>query len=77
MNTIPTSLTNLYMLVPSVPLATAEWEDMIIYVTAEDAIEASKKNPTGRVEILHKQESTNGYVPTYNYYKDGALVKTK
>ncbi len=63
-----------YMLVP---LGPAEWEDMVIFLTPEDAIEASKNYPNGRVEILRKQATTNGYVPTYNYYKEGNLVNTR
>ncbi len=56
-----------YMLLPD----GAEWEDMIIIVTKEEAIEASKKYPKRRVEVFEKQENKLGYHPTYNYYKNG------
>lgn len=46
-----------------------EWEDMVIILSKEDAIETSKKYPLARVEVFI--QSPNGYVPTYNYYKNG------
>jgi hypothetical protein len=53
-----------------------DWEDMVIYVTKEEAIEASKNNSNARVEVFHKTEK-GGYVPSYNYYKNGNYVQTK
>ena len=47
------------------------WEDMIIYLTEEKAIEASKTFPNWRVEIFVRRE--NDLVPSYNYYKNGIL----
>jgi len=51
------------------------WEDMIIFLTEEDAINESKKYPKARVEIF---SITNkfGYRPTYNFYKNGELITT-
>ena len=60
----------LYMLLPD----GAEWEDMILILTKEEAIEASIKYPKRRVEIFDKEENKLGYHPTYKYYKDGILV---
>lgn len=49
------------------------WEDMIIFLSKEDAINESKKYPKARVEIF---SITNkfGYTPTYNFYKNGELI---
>ena len=46
-----------------------EWEDIVIILSKEDAIEMSKTQPHARVEVFVK--SPCGYVPTYNYYKNG------
>jgi hypothetical protein len=52
-----------------------EWEDIVIYTTMEEAIEASLKYPWARLEIFKKKEGTNnGYKPTYNYYENGGYV---
>jgi len=59
-----------YMLLPD----GAEWEDMIIILNKEEAIEASKKYYKRRVEIFKKRESGVGYEPSYNYYKNGEFV---
>lgn len=57
-----------------------EWEDLTIYVTREEAIEVSIRNPTSRVEIFAKKISSDGqkgpYRPTYNFYQNGILVDT-
>ena len=55
-------------------LCGTEWEDIIILLTDEDAINQSKKYPNARVEIFSKNNNV-GYMPTYNYYKNGELVK--
>ena len=47
----------------------AEWEDIIVFLSEKEAIESSKKNINSRIEIFTK--SNNGYIPTYNYYKNG------
>ena len=45
------------------------WENMIILLTKEEAIESSIKYPNRRVEIFIKSDL--GYEPTYNFYKNG------
>jgi len=51
-----------------------DWEDMVIIVTEEQAIQASIKYPNSRVEIFSKNTEF-GYSPTYKYYKNGELYK--
>ncbi len=51
-----------------------EWEDMIILLSMEDAINETIKNPNARVEIFRKSDSPR-YTPTYDYYKNGQLVQ--
>ena len=51
-----------------------EWEDIIILLSKEDAINESIKYPNARVEIFSKN-NTLGYTPTYNYYKNGNFVQ--
>jgi hypothetical protein len=53
----------------------SEWEDTIIFLSKEDAINESINHPTARVEIFSKN-NTVGYRPTYNYYKNGELFQT-
>jgi hypothetical protein len=53
----------------------AEWEDLVIYLTKQEAIEASKKYSNIRIEIFGKKTDRSGYFPTYNYYKNGELVQ--
>ena len=52
----------------------SEWEDMIILLLKEDAINESIKHPNSRVEIFSKNNKS-GYTPTYNYYKNGELIQ--
>jgi hypothetical protein len=52
-----------------------EWEDIIIYLSEKEAIEASYMHPNSRIEIFYKKPDLNGYTPTYNYYKDGKLYQ--
>jgi hypothetical protein len=52
----------------------SEWEDIVILLSKEDAINESMKYPTARVEIFSKN-NTIGYTPTYNYYKNGELIQ--
>ena len=49
----------------------SNWENMIIFLTKEEAIESSIKYPNRRVEIFRK--SYLGYEPTYDFYKQGRL----
>ena len=51
----------------------SEWEDIIILLSKEDAINESIKHPNFKVEIFSKTKV--GYTPTYNYYKNGILVE--
>ena len=50
----------------------SEWEDIIIFLSKEDAIKESIKRPNHRVEIFSITTSS-GYTPTYSYYKNGEL----
>ena len=47
-----------------------EWEDIVVYLTIEEAIKESINHPNHRVEIFSKSNKS-GYTPTYNYYKQG------
>ena len=51
-----------------------EWEDMQLFVCKEEAINASIKYPKRRVEIFSKRD-TLGYMPTYNYYRNGEYIE--
>jgi hypothetical protein len=52
----------------------AEWEDLVVYLTLDEALEASKKHPTVRVEVFSRTTEKGGLKPTYNYYLNGTLV---
>lgn len=52
-----------------------DWEDIIIYLREEEAIDSSITYPNIRIEIFGKNPDGNGYLPTYNYYKNGKLHK--
>jgi len=52
-----------------------EWEDMVVFLSMEDAIMISIKHPYDRVEIFSKTD-TLGYTPTYNYYQNGKYIQT-
>ena len=51
-----------------------EWEDIVILLSKENAINESIKHPNARVEIFSK-DNIIGYTPTYNYYKNGQLIQ--
>ena len=51
----------------------AEWEDIVVYLDKEEAIEKSKQWSKTRVEIFNKSEK-GGYRPTYTFYLNGLLV---
>jgi len=51
----------------------AEWEDIVVYLTLEEALEKSKAWPNTRLEIFVKSEK-GGYRQTYTYYLKGAFV---
>jgi hypothetical protein len=50
----------------------SELEDIIIFISKEEAIKESINHPNHRVEIFTKS-NTFGYTPTYNYYQNGEL----
>jgi hypothetical protein len=52
-----------------------DWEDIIIFLSKEDAINESKKYPKARVEIFTIKMDELGYTPTYNFYKNGELIE--
>jgi hypothetical protein len=52
----------------------SEWEDIVILLSNEDAINESINHPNARVEIFSKN-TKSGYKPTYNYYKNGYLIQ--
>jgi hypothetical protein len=60
----------IYMLLPG----GAEWEDMILLLNKDEAIEASIKYSKLRVEIFKKEPGKLGYRPTYMSYRKGELV---
>lgn len=49
----------------------SEWEDITIFLSGEDAINASINNPQHRVEVFSKKPNQIGFTPTYNYYENG------
>jgi hypothetical protein len=51
------------------------WEEIVILLSKEEAINQSIKCPNSRVEIFSKNEMGYGYTPTYNYYKNGELIQ--
>jgi DNA repair photolyase len=53
-----------------------DWEDMIIYLSEKEAIDISNKYPHIRIEIFSKKTDSDGYSPTYNYYKGGKLYQS-
>ena len=52
-----------------VPMGGAEWEDMIIYLSEEEAIAKSKKWPNTTIQLFTKTK--DGYRPAYKYYLNG------
>jgi hypothetical protein len=54
----------------------AEWEDIVIFLTKEEAIEKSIKYPTVRLELFIKSPK-GGYRPSYNYYLNGSYIETR
>jgi hypothetical protein len=49
------------------------WEDVVVILSEEEAINASIKYPNINVEIFSKKPDL-GYTPTYNYYKNGKYI---
>jgi hypothetical protein len=51
-----------------------EWEDLIIFLSKEDAIKESLNYPNSTVQIFSKNNKS-GYTPTYNYYENGEFIQ--
>lgn len=49
-----------------------EWDDVVLYLTKDQAISQSILYPNYRVEIF-KKTSTCSFLPTYYYYKNGKI----
>jgi hypothetical protein len=60
---------NIYVL-----LYGGEWEDLIIFLSKEDAIKESLNYPNSTVQIFSKNDKS-GYTPTYNYYENGEFIQ--
>jgi hypothetical protein len=54
----------------------SDWEDVIILLSKEDAINESINHPNARVEIFSKNNKL-GYTPSFNYYKNGKFIQMK
>jgi|APGre2960657373_1045057.scaffolds.fasta_scaffold145826_2 hypothetical protein len=52
----------------------AEWEDIVVYISKEDAIAKSLKHPKIRLEIFSRGDD-GGYRPTYSYFMNGKLFE--
>jgi hypothetical protein len=50
-----------------------DWEDIVVFISMEDAIEASIRYPKCRVEIFSKHKYA-GYIPTYKYLLNGEYI---
>ena len=51
-----------------------EWKDVTILSSLYEAVEASNRYPSYRVEIFGRRTDGSGYVPTYSHYKNGELI---
>jgi len=51
-----------------------EWEDIVVILSKEEAIEVSKHHPYSRVEIFSRNESSVGYGPSYHFYRNGEYI---
>ena len=60
---------NIYVL-----LYGGEWEDLIIFLSKEDAIKESLNYPNSTVQVFSKNDKS-GYTPTYNYYDNGEFIQ--
>ena len=60
---------NIYVL-----LYGGEWEDLIIFLSKEDAIKESLNYPNSTVQIFSKNDKS-GYTPTYNYYENREFIQ--
>lgn len=63
-----------YLLLPN----RAEWHEITVFLTEEEALQASIDHPNFRVEIFEKRENNApGYIPTYGYFKKGKWINGK
>lgn len=53
-----------------------EWEDIVIYLSEEEAIETSNTYPNIKIEVFGKNPHHSGYSPTYTYYKGGKFFRS-
>lgn len=53
----------------------AEWEDLVIFVTEEEALRMSIQYPKHRVEVFRRKQDHGGFEPTYTYIKNGKYVQ--
>ena len=51
-----------------------EWEDLIIFLSKDDAIKESLNYPNSTVQVFNKNDKS-GYTPTYNYYENGEFIQ--
>lgn len=49
-------------------------EDLIIFLSKEDAIKESLNYPNSTIQIFSKNDKS-GYTPTYNYYENGEFIQ--
>ncbi len=68
---IYTCMEYIYVFVPD----GADWDDIVLFLSKEEAIETSKKYPKVRLELF-RASPKGGYIPTYSYYLDGVYVQT-
>lgn len=59
-----------YVLLPN----RAEWHEITVLLTEEEALQASIDHPACRVEIFEKKETGSGYIPTRNYFRKGKWI---
>ena len=68
-------MNNIYMdLVYLLVRNDGEWEDNIIILSKENAINTSIKYKNDRIEIFSKNMEGTGYILTYKYYKNGIYI---
>lgn len=48
-----------------------EWEDLIVFLDREEAVEASRRVPHARVEVFNKTAYEVGFRPTYTFIQNG------
>jgi hypothetical protein len=54
----------------------SDWEDIVVFLSKEDAIQESINHPKHRVEIFSKTDKV-GYIPTYHHYQNGEYIENK